>query len=56
MESLALTYIYPSGVNDKYRSVHVVMKEDGAVTALPVYTVLRMLNSRWQQGTGLSIW
>jgi hypothetical protein len=51
MELLALTCIYPSRPDDKYRSVHVVVKG-----TMPCQYTLRMLNSRLQQGTGLSIW
>ena len=51
MELLALTCIYPSRPDDEYRSVHVFVKG-----TMPCQYILRMLNSRQQQGTGLSIW
>jgi hypothetical protein len=54
MELLALMYIYPSGPDDKNRSVHVAMRSM-MPGQLCQYCSLHntALNSRQQQGTGL---
>lgn len=48
MELLALMLIYPSGPDDKNRSVHVDHHEDDAVTASPVLNAQLQTAARYR--------